>query len=77
MNLIVLLMIKKGTESRYVTNTMVNNYGGHDLNGNFDTLWLLKGLMDSPPTAAYMDTKQSSTGLRAFQTLCITEQLVG
>lgn len=49
--------------SRYLTKTMVNNYGGNDLNGSLDTLRLPKGLMDSPPTAAYMDTKESSTRL--------------
>lgn len=42
---------------------MVNNYGGNNLNGSLDTLRLPKGLMDSPPTAAYMDTKEPSTRL--------------
>lgn len=71
------LMIKKRKENRYFTKTMVNNHGGHDLNGSFDTLRLPKRLMDSPPTAAYADTKESPTRLGAFWTWCITEQLVG
>lgn len=54
---------KKQLPGRYLTKTMVNNYGGNDLNGSLDTLRLPKGLMDSPPTAAYMDTKESSIRL--------------
>ena len=38
---------------------MVNNYDGNDLNDSFDTLRLPKGLMDFPPTAACVDTKES------------------
>jgi hypothetical protein len=37
---------------------MVNNYGDNDLNGSFDTLRLSEELIDSPPTSAYVDTKE-------------------
>jgi hypothetical protein len=39
---------------------MVNNYGGNDLNGSFDTLRLSEELIDSTPTAAYVETKESA-----------------
>ena len=48
-------MMKKRKEKRYLTNTVVHNYGGHDVNGHSDTLRLPKGLLDSPPTAVYVD----------------------
>ena len=40
-----------------------HNYDGNDLNDSFDTLRLPKRLVDSPPTAASVDTKESSIRL--------------